>query len=687
MIGSAVFAITNPSASAQATQPGAMPGLASDELFQGPVKRKGRPIEAFKGCKIPERLQATSPGSADRLRSRNASTDDPTTARVFASLPLSDGIVSDEDLNEDCRYRLDGIWVQDTELSLDEGRAPRGFGGLGGRQVNSRLTHANFTTPDLMYVSMADDGSSVSIRRATHGREPITLYAVDRVPMRDVMRPSGTSKRYVYREGTGRWKNATLTVSVSRTGRPELRWQGYSYNRPEPTVAGAQNVDINDVFLIGNNLDNYRASLRGYDVIGQDPFELNRNSKAQIFANSDPRDFAIVEKRTVPLGLKYIPEGVQGSVTSREMIASQYGFQRASASSFGVNIGFEKKDKDTGESIGSLGAGASYAKTSTIGRQLGMQRAVSMGFARHKVYTLVLDRPFSKLSDEFIDAVDFAYRMGRYDDLIDKFGTHYPYAVTYGSQARFWTSFDQKTIRQWQSKSENINANAGGSLLGFSIGTSASSFVEESRDSSRMSETAQADFEAVGGTGSFDQGGFGTGTPVPILTDLRPITDLLNPLYFPDEPEIWSTVRARLDAAIEQRLARAANRAGLASVVPEYTRPKPGLIKNITIQTHTGSRENVRVAFGRNRFSDGKVRVCFKNFKSGTRAMSHGVRGVNPFRVVGKGQSCATIGANQKLRLKFSAADREGSKILGEATFDLAPYDAGYVDFLYGVGP
>ncbi|MEL7390574.1 MAG: hypothetical protein AAFN76_12415, partial [Pseudomonadota bacterium] len=94
MIGSAVFAIVNYSASAQTTQPGAMPRLASDELFQGPARRAGRPIEAFKGCEVPERLQATVSGSEDRLRSRNASTNDPTTARVFASFPLSEGVVS-----------------------------------------------------------------------------------------------------------------------------------------------------------------------------------------------------------------------------------------------------------------------------------------------------------------------------------------------------------------------------------------------------------------------------------------------------------------------------------------------------------------------------------------------------------------------------------------------------------------
>jgi len=689
MIGATALAPITFVANAQSTKPGSMPALASDEVFQGPVKRKGRPIEAFKGCKVPSRLQAGAANNADRMRSRDASAQDPTAARVFASFDIPEGTATDAELAEDCRYRLDGIWVQDIPLALDESKAANDlFEGLKGQRLNSRLTHSNFTTPDLMYVSMANDGSSIAIRRATQGREPIVLYAADSVPMRDVMKPSGASKTYRYRGRTSRGRRATLTVSVSRTGKPELRWDSYSYNRPQPTVSRAQDIDVTDVFLIGNNLDNYRASLRGYNVITQDPFELNRNPLADIFATADPRDFAIVEKRTVPLGLKYIPDGVQGSVTSKEMIASQFDFQRTSASSFGFNIGFTKKDKETGETKGSLGAGADFARSDTVGRQFGMQRAVSMGFARHKLYTLVLDRPFAKLSDDFIDAVDFAYRKGRYNELIDKFGTHYPYAVTYGSQARMWASFDQQTMQKWQRFSENVNAKAGLAIGGFEIGASGSKFTEVSRNSSELEESSEAGFEAVGGTGSFDQGGFSTGTPVPILADLRPISDLLNPLYFPNEPEVWGLVRTRLEAAIERRLLAAGLRDGFGNVIPRpVQRARPGFVTNIPVVTYRANTENVRVAFGRAQFKPGFVRVCLKNRLGGSRHMTVSVSGVGTLTTYGLNkQSCATIPSTATLRLGFQASGKP-SVALGTRTIKLAAYNNGYLDFLYGVGP
>ncbi|MEM7689556.1 MAG: MAC/perforin domain-containing protein [Pseudomonadota bacterium] len=687
MIGAALCAPITVGALAQNSVPGSMPRLQPGQLLQGSEPRKGRPIEAFKGCKVPSRLQAGAANNADRMRSRDASAQDATAARVFASFDIPEGTATEADLAEDCRYRLDGIWVQDSPLALDESKAANDlFEGLKGQRLNARLTHSNFTTPDLMYVSMATDGSSIAIRRATQGRQPIVLYAIDNVPMRDVMQPSGASKTYRYRGGTRRGRDVTLTVSVSRTGKPELRWDGYSYNRPQPTVSRAQDIDVTDVFLIGNNLDNYRASLRGYNVITQDPFELNRNPLADIFATADPRDFAIVEKRTVPLGLKYIPDGVQGSVTSKEMISRQFDFQRTAASSFGFNIGFTKKDKETGETKGSLGAGADFAKSSTLGRQFGMKRALSMGFARHKLYTLVLDRPFAKLSDDFIDAVDFAYRKGRYDGLIDKFGTHYPYAVTYGSQARMWASFDRETMQKWQSDSQNFNVKAGLAIGGFEIGASGSRFTEEARNSEELEESSEAGFDAVGGTGSFDQSGFSTGTPVPILADLRPISDLLNPLYFPNEPEVWGQVRARLEAAIERRLELAALNGGFGSVIPQ--RAPKGLVTNISVITHRAKKENVRVAFGRALYKPGFVRVCLRNRLGGSRHMTVSVRGVNTMKTYGanKPESCATISSTETLQLGFQASGIP-SKVFGVTSIKLDRFDNGYLDFLYGVGP
>lgn len=682
LLAASALAATIP-ASAQLTPPRSPNGVFAAGSGEA-VHRTGRPVEAFKGCEAPKKIADKLASPGERMATRDSSMTDPTTARVFAAIPLDDGAAAPGKLARDCRYRLDGVWRQDVLVAFDNSKTTNTFGALPGGTMNPQLTHGSYTTPVLMYVSMSDDGQSLSIRPATTGQDPIVLYSHDGVAMADVMVPAGATKTYSYPGND----SALMQVSVSRTGKTRLRWAGKNFVRPEPTVTESRDLKIDDAFLREANLDSFRASLRGYDIVDQDPFYLNGNMRANIFAKADPRDYAIVEKRTVPLGLKLIQENIQGMVTSKTLISSQSQYQKTSASTFGYNIGFTAKDGDTGETLGSLAAGARNAQSSTIGRQFGLQRSVALGFARHKLYTLVLDRPFVKLTDDFIDAVDYAYRNGEYDDLIDKFGTHYPYAVTYGSQARMWASFDQKTVARWKSGSQQVNANAGLAIGGFEIGVESSRYVEQGRSSSQLKESSEAGFEAVGGTGSYSQEGHATGTPVPILADLRPISDLLNPLYFPGEPEIYHEARQRLEAAIARRLAANANRTGLASVRPVATpartsRPRPGLVRNITVVTRNGSRENIRVTFGSRTFKPGAVRICMQNFTGGERTLYHGIGGVNPMKAGPGGSSCATVSSRAKMTLS-ARTGADPATIQPPRVFDLSLYDNGYVNFDWG---
>ena len=92
-----------------------------------------------------------------------------------------------------------------------------------------------------------------------------------------------------------------------------------------------------------------------------------------------------------------------------------------------------------------------------------------------------------------------------------------------------------------------------------------------------------ATFVAVGGNGSWDQNGYGTGsTPYPILLDLRPIDELLNPMNFPGEPQVYETVRQNLRRAILSHLRRAAPRElnRLASL-PEVKPPPPKKVEPV----------------------------------------------------------------------------------------------------------
>jgi len=90
------------------------------------------------------------------------------------------------------------------------------------------------------------------------------------------------------------------------------------------------------------------------------------------------------------------------------------------------------------------------------------------------------------------------------------------------------------------------------------------------RNSNSVQENENWTFVALGGNGSWDQSGFATGdTPYPILLDLRPLDELLNPMNFPGEPEVYEKARAGLRAAIENYMNGKRNLLSAESMLPK----------------------------------------------------------------------------------------------------------------------
>ncbi len=514
----------------------------------------GRPVAAFRGCDGPKNLGDSLADTAERVRLRQASRTDPTTARVFAARKIElNETPSTEALANDCRYRLDGIWTQDVEITLDASGDPSGFRGVSGHSAKAHLANGNYTTPVHMYVESLENGEALSVRPAADANPPFILRSADGIPLEEVLKPGGLRKAYLFPSQASPDENTSFFLDVTRSGRVRMRISGTNFYRPKPNVSQRADLSSVDAFIVGFNLDNLSANRRGYDIVEQDPFRLNTNGKSEIFAAADPKDYAIVEKRTIPLGLKLVPEGDQGTIAASGMISTQNEYQKTVATSFGVNIGFTKKNQD-GQELGSASAGYSHSEENTYGMRSASKESIAMGFARHKLYALVMDQPFAKLSDAFVDAIDDARRYGRYDEVIEKFGTHYPYAVTYGSAAKMTATFSQQTVATWRAQGKNEHVNAGLAIGGFEVGASGGRYEASQQRSELLLEASSSEFDAVGGTGSYSEGGHSTGTPYPILADLRPLHELLNPMNFPNEPEIYGPIRGQLERAIETYL-------------------------------------------------------------------------------------------------------------------------------------
>ncbi|MEO0591387.1 MAG: MAC/perforin domain-containing protein [Pseudomonadota bacterium] len=544
------------------------------QLIGGAGQGQSQPIKIAESPEIDPALLETDCGltngplAASSQQAPGALSANATRARVVAGRMIDRSEEPAKMIEAgDCRYRLDGVWVEDRRLAFDTSAnsdVARAFGDINGGQADPSLAHGTYVKRRIILIDAADDGSSFTISDAFGEAEPIKAIAADDVPMENVFTPGGSLKVYNIADAPPE-QDDEIMVDVTSDGEVRVRIDGVNYYRPAPNPAerGADLAAV-DPFMIHFNLDNLAASRRGYDVVTQDPIQLNINDRGEVFEAADPLQYAVVEKRTVPLGLKLVPEGASGSIVSSTLIRTEREFQSTIAWNVGANVG-TGLNPTTGEPANSVGV--NYAQSNTDGMRNGSANAITMGAARHKLYALVLDEPFARLSREFERAVDDARRYGRYAELIEKFGTHYPYAMTYGSAFRMRAEFEEETVARWLGQSQDLSVNAKATIKAVQINGSGGISSEEKASDSYLSQSTREVFRAVGGTGSYSPEGNATGIPYPILADLRPLHELLNPLNFPGQPEVYGEVRERLRDEISNYLAR--NSRSLSDRIPE----------------------------------------------------------------------------------------------------------------------
>ncbi len=478
---------------------------------------------------------------------------DKITQRSFASFSMDDvqrGVPGN--MASLCWARLDGVWRDNHAPMLDREKDNPDVWSSDTPQLIS-LANGNYTTP--RYLVIEDTGQPDETLRLTPGlagTDFAEFVSNDGIPLTQVLKRGGKVKTYTTRSAF--IYGNRFSIDITRTGRIRLNFDRVSFMRPQPGVskaASSEQLPADDAFLLSYNLDNLAASRKGYDLMQQDPFYLLQNPKSEIFARVDPRNYYITEKRTVPVGLSLVQEGAQGYVFRKQLVSSATEVQRTYAHSFGVNVYYGKRPAAT--FTASAGINASQNESESMRRSKSVAKAI--GYTRSKKYALVVDHPYVTLSDDFIDAVDDALRYHRYGALLKRFGTHYPYAVTYGAMARMTQSFDKTAYIERAQKMEGFAWNGGASIYGAGGDVQESTRRGTGTGSSGSIGNEGVTFVGVGGNGSWDHNGFAAGdTPVPILLDLRPVSELLNPMNFPGEPEIYDRVRRNLERAIAHHI-------------------------------------------------------------------------------------------------------------------------------------
>lgn len=578
--------------------------IAGSALAQDFTREPG---DVFAGCD--DRASVAAPGGSPRERVDAAAPRvDRITQRSFASLSLDDvdAGVPDE-MASLCWARLDGVWRETGTITLDRARDDSTAWGSDARELVS-MANGSYTTPRfVVIVETADPATGLHLATGLEDTPFVRFESNDGLDLREVLERGGPVKTY---HATAPFAyGSTLTLDVSRTGRARLSLNGALFVRPEPSAsrAGADSrIPIDDAFLLGANLENLAASRRGYDIVTQDPFLLLQNDKEEVFAPVDPRMYSITERRAVPVGFTFVQEGQQGTVFHRTLVASERDVQRTSTHTFGGSLDANiPSAKTPGLSV--FEASAGYAATTSAMTSMRNSNSVAqaVAYSRYKQYALVLDHPYVTLSSAFIDAIEDARRFHRYQALIARFGTHYPYAVTYGATAKMTQQFTEETYAREERLEEGFSAQAGVKVFGIGGSAHHSELAGKHTGTRGTVGSEGATFVAVGGNGSWDQGGYSAGgTPYPILLDLRPIYELLNPMNFPGEPEVYQRVRANLKRAVVAYLEANTSALSTDSMLPDVAPlpppapPRPAPVESQVFENPLAGTHWLDLCFG-----------------------------------------------------------------------------------------
>jgi hypothetical protein len=312
------------------------------------------------------------------------------------------------------------------------------------------------------------------------------------------------------------------------------------------------NDTYNNTFVSLSKAVNLQANYMGYDILEMDPLHLVRTgTQDPVFEqpNGESRDYYDANRIFVPRGLSYVPEFTGRMHKTVHDTTSYAEFKDALSKS--VNAGFQSKALPSF----SLSNTMSEARES-ISEEKKMK---SIGISRAAFYDLVLDKQDIALSETFRARVGALAVNGDYRGFIDNFGTHYPIAVVYGGMGvldiemteHMRTSLLQRGV---DTKTEMTLLIDPDTESGINFGSENQS--ESSRLFRSITGTQSEDFYWIGGAhvGSTSESwGVGEDGVVPIHVTLRPIDELLSPLFF-DDIDITMRVRKRLRSEVTRYL-------------------------------------------------------------------------------------------------------------------------------------
>jgi MAC/Perforin domain len=336
----------------------------------------------------------------------------------------------------------------------------------------------------------------------------------------------------------------------------------------EPVNTGEDKRDSwESTFVNPEQIKNWFYSFAGFDITQMNPINFGdmEGIRAPVFARPGPdnADYKSTgEGRFSPAQLFFKPLFSAETENTVQISNSERELQTSVSRSLGANIGLE--------GVGGLSGSHSMTKQFENMSQTSYQ--TGYGESRVLHYALVQDKARMKLAESFSNDVSrLLQNIGNpaaFESFIRKYGTHYPYAITYGGKVHVQFRKKLTARKAAQSTTEETKIEAEGVVEGVKAG---GNFSFGNTDGSKVGSETGIEVTktvVVGGRGSATLDGFEIqDTVVPIYTDLRPLSDLLSPLFF-DDDKITDVLQPALASAIEtyRRKFRATDQGNLTRV-------------------------------------------------------------------------------------------------------------------------
>lgn len=336
-----------------------------------------------------------------------------------------------------------------------------------------------------------------------------------------------------------KFTNQRFTATFSQEGDSSfLSLRGPGYNREYTVSRTASGV------LTKNRFDNtdkdsrrglfngdglarsWNYNLHSYDAAEMDLFNFARGRRLQIFKQPGDYDHAKDDNFSIALPYGLRGEHIKTASASRTeaMITNEASFQKGMSYNYGGNAGIPGKGS----------AGVKYSREKTSGAKRSQGQTNSIGMVRIERYALIIDKPNIQLSDGFRrDVRKLATGNLSPSNFRKTYGTHYARAITYGGLGKAERSMTSQEMSKFMS--DKYSSSTNGSFKG--VGVDGGFSETKSSKQSSTSLFTSSSFEAVGGSGSSTIEGWtvADNDTIPVRYDLRPLSELISPLFFLDE--------------------------------------------------------------------------------------------------------------------------------------------------------